>query len=168
MEKLKDVPGLEDYFQVNKLGQVWSKRTKKFLKQVKSKTGYWTIPTKFGGRKGRYRCFKVHRLIAETFIPNPENKLYVNHKDSNKLNNHVDNLEWCTHSENMQHAYIFGNLKLAAAKLTDDQVRQIRKDFSVHTFKNKQQFIIHYMDFYKVSQNCIRSIIDNKTFTDLL
>ena len=50
----------------------------------------------------------VHRVIAETFIPNPNNLPCVNHKDGNKLNNSVDNLEWCTHSENTLHSYRTG------------------------------------------------------------
>lgn len=57
---------------------------------------------------GKQKDFLVHRMIAIAFIPNPDNKKYVNHIDGNKLNNAVPNLEWCTHTENVRHAYATG------------------------------------------------------------
>lgn len=60
---------------------------------------------------GQDRRIKVHRLVAIHFIDNPDNKPWINHKDLDKLNNHVDNLEWCTAKENMQHAYDMGAKK---------------------------------------------------------
>jgi hypothetical protein len=65
------------------------------------KNGYFRI--RLNGKK-----YSIHRLIAETFIPNPDNKPEVNHKDGNKLNNHISNLEWVTHSENTKHAFKMG------------------------------------------------------------
>lgn len=106
--ELKEHPKYGDYFLISKCGKVFSKRTHKFLKQTISKTGYYTISTRFGGRNGTSHCFKVHRLVAETFIINANNKPHVNHIDDNKLNNSVDNLEWATAKENIQHAISTG------------------------------------------------------------
>ena len=68
------------------------------LKPCIANTGYLVV-----GIGGSLQL--VARLVAQTFIPNPENKPTVNHIDGDKLNNHIDNLEWATHSENMQHSY---------------------------------------------------------------
>lgn len=64
--------------------------------------GYPTVSASYN-----YKCrtYAVHRLVALVFLPNPDNHPQVNHKNGNKLNNHVDNLEWCTVSQNIQHAY---------------------------------------------------------------
>jgi hypothetical protein len=81
-----------------------------------------------------FRCTaRVHVVVAKTFVDNPFNKMCVNHIDGNKLNNHVDNLEWLTHSENTQHAYDTG-LKpkgedVSWAKLTEEDVIDIKHMF---------------------------------------
>lgn len=62
-------------------------------------------------KEGKYAHTSIHRLVAETFIPNPENKPCVNHKDGIKSNNYIDNLEWCTYSENTRHAFALGLMK---------------------------------------------------------
>ena len=78
-------------------GKVWSFKSNKFLKQKIDKYGYACVSLR---RNGKNWTVTVHRLVAEAFIPNPDNKPTVNHKDENKLNNSVTNLEWMTVNEN--------------------------------------------------------------------
>lgn len=128
-EEYRDVVGFEEYFQVSNLGNVFSKRSKRLFKQTKSPKGYWTFVAKIGGRQGTAHYLRVHRLVAEAFIPNPEGKPFVNHIDGCKTNNVVSNLEWVTAKENSVHAWATG-LQLprpsTQRKLTDDQVCEIR------------------------------------------
>ncbi len=107
-EVFKDVLGFEEYFKVSNTGKVFSKRTNKILKLHLNKQGYVTLSTKIGGRNGTSHCLRLHRIIAEVFIPNTENKPEVNHIDGIKNNNSISNLEWVTHSENTQHSYDIG------------------------------------------------------------
>ena len=109
----KDVVGFEEYFRVSNLGNVFSKRSGKVLKQHTSKgtNKRKTIATRLSGRKGPCICLKVHRLVAEAFLDKVEGKDTVNHIDGDASNNVVSNLEWATNAENVQHAFDTGLAK---------------------------------------------------------
>ena len=117
VEIWKDVAGFENMYAVSNFGRVKSKSRK-----VWNHTGYWVRPEKIlkpqisdrGYLKVRIgmnetKCTRrVHRLVAEAFIPKPNDTYEVNHIDGNKLNNRVDNLEWVSKSDNLKHAVKLG------------------------------------------------------------
>lgn len=110
----KDVPGYEGLYQASIFGYVRSvtrilykgkdhvpsKTTGKIIAPWIDSSGYLKVDLY---KNGKRRCKKLHQLIAKTFIPNPENKTTVNHKDENPLNNTVQNLEWMTNKENVNY-----------------------------------------------------------------
>jgi hypothetical protein len=89
---------IHNIYEVNEHGEVRNIKTKHVLTPCANKKGYLKINL-------NKKSFFIHRLVAKAFIPNPENKPFVNHIDGNKANNNVNNLEWVTNSENMIHAY---------------------------------------------------------------
>ena len=106
----KNVKEFNGLYEVSSNGRMKSyKRYKegKILKLSKYSNGYLFVKlSPMNTHRGEYKkAYSVHRLVAETFIPNPNNYPCVNHKDGNKQNNNVDNLEWCTYSYNTKHAY---------------------------------------------------------------
>lgn len=102
MEEIwKDIKGTNGNYQISNKGRVKSliRNTPKIMR-LKDWKGYKKVGIRIDGKQKDYR---VHRLVAEAFIPNPNNLSNVNHKDYNRDNNVVDNLEWSTHDENAKH-----------------------------------------------------------------
>lgn len=153
METWKPVVGYEGIYEVSNIGNIKNSKTNKILKQPK-RSGYPSV----GMAKNKIaKNHRIHRLVAMAFIENPENKRCVNHKDGNKLNNNVENLEWCTHSENNYHAMKNGlnhsrkGHEQKFSKLTNEMVIEIIE-------KLKTNFPTEICKQYNVSSRTIYDI----------
>lgn len=142
---IKDIPGWEGMYAVTEGGKVWSHaRATTAGRGLKHLPGRWMKPHKFSrtnhlrvylSRDGKKYPMMIHRLVALTYLDNPNNLPVVNHLDGNPTNNTVENLEWTTQSGNCSHAVALGLTKLPSqvgsrnsnAKLNDEKVVQMRR-----------------------------------------
>ena len=123
-----------DFYEVSNYGEIRNSKTHKIRLKNINHNGYYVVNCSLGSRKSKI-VFRVHKAVAETFIENPDKLPVVNHKDGNKTNNQVCNLEWCTYSDNSKHAYD-NNLTTIkygeennSSKLNDDIVKYIRDNY---------------------------------------
>jgi uncharacterized protein YerC len=155
VETWKDIEGYEGLYQVSNLGRI-----KSFDKTIMVKIKNQNIVTKKGkilkpnnnnnsgynkvtlSKEGTNKPFTIHRLVAKAFIDNPENKPFVNHKDGNKLNNCVSNLEWVSLKENTQHAFENG--------LCDEMIKKFSK--KVKQYDNNYNFIKEWNSFHEIER----------------
>lgn len=100
------ITGFENYV-ISESGEVKNTNTGKALKPSLNENGYWYVSL---WKDAKNHTRSLHRLVAQAYIPNPENKPFVNHIDANRANPHKANLEWCDQSENIKHAYNIGNM----------------------------------------------------------
>jgi hypothetical protein len=158
MEQYKEIPFAENYL-VSNLGNVKSKRYNKQLKGFVNNSGYKRV--QIGSSKNKHF---IHRLVAETFLKKEFGKEFVNHKDGNKLNNSVDNLEWVTRSENDLHAFRNDLRKSRKgenhhnSKLTLSQVEEIKNLLS------KNYNCTYIAEKYNVHRRTISDIKNKKTW----
>ena len=100
---LNKIKGHEGYY-ITETGKIWSTYSNKYIKATRDKTGYYRIKITYPIKK----THALHRLVADAYLPNPCNYTQINHKDGNKGNNTAQNLEWCSASENVRHAWAHG------------------------------------------------------------
>ena len=166
---MKDIKGYEGHYKINEEGEVFTvkhNRIKKLKPRI-SHDGYvWYNLCK----EGKQKTCRANRLVAETFIPNPDNKPTVNHIDGNKLKNSVSNLEWATRKEKMQHAYKLGLKKPVSGTnqgnsvLTKEQVLEIRETYKAHS---KEFGMIALAKKYNVSEACIKRCAKGETYKNI-
>lgn len=177
-ERWKSVNGYEGLYEISNFGNVKSlKRTvvdcrgfnktisEKVLKHRRHNHGYRYITL---CRPGDYHNKLVHRLIAEHFIENPQNKPHINHINGNKADNRLENLEWCTQSENNQHAVDTGLIsrtgeKNGRAKLTPEAVKYIKEKYQWHGYWNQERLA----DKFGVTATTIGGVVLGKTWTHI-
>ena len=161
MEIWKSLNGVLEYgekYEVSSLGKVRNVMTGRVLKPGFSGDHEYLQVTLSNSKVKRYL---LHRVVAIAFIPNPENKPEVNHKDGDKTNCNVDNLEWVTSSENQIHATMNG-LQRPQSKLTADDVREIRK-LSAKGYSQRK-----VANMFDVGKNAIQSILEGRTWTHVV
>ena len=153
MEEIwKDIPEYEGLYQVSNFGRVKSLsvirfirgkyiliKRDKILKQIYNPNGYLYVGLHNNNKSKQYL---IHRLVAEAFIDNPLSKPFVNHIDFNRLNNKIDNLEWCTQKENVYHS-----------------INNMRCRHNAKNSNTGEQYI-----YYRKSNNTYRVIIDKKEY----
>lgn len=142
MEYWKDVVDYEENYQISNLGIIKNKITGKCLSYFK-RNGYYYVSL---WKNGKQRKYRVHRLVAKTFIPNPYNYEVVNHIDENKLNNNVDNLEWCSQKDNLYKWRINHNIKPTKKKKPtkekkEKKINNYHLPISINQYSLDNQFL---------------------------
>jgi len=148
---MKDIKGYEGLYAVTSCGRVWSYSSNKFLKFI-NKDGYFRVNLYKNNKRKQYF---VHRLVAETYIPNKENLPEVNHKDEDKTHNYINNLEWCTREYNLN----YGTHNERVSKSLKKNVRTVRciENNKIYTNYDQIRKELH-IDRENIRKNMSRSV----------
>lgn len=163
MEEIwKDIKGYEGYYQVSNMGNVKSLertvtksdgvvqiRKERIMSKRESTDGYYIAKLNVNNNS---KSIAIHRLVAQHFIPNPDNLPEVNHIDTNRKNNRVDNLEWCTHKDNVRYSADKGHYRNNKFGSNNGRARR------VSLYNSNHQLI----DSFDYIGDCARYMIDNQ------
>lgn len=143
-------------------GKIYSSKTRRFLKPRKNRLGYLTVGISINGKK---YTRTVHRLVALAFIPNPDNLPEINHKDGNKENNNVNNLEWSSRSSNQKHACDTG---LQKPQLGSDHGMSKLKEKDIPIImriRSEGQTLRFIANMFNVDAKQIHRVVTGKSWT---
>lgn len=166
----KDIEGYEGLYQVSNLGRVrsldrkvWNYTKKgRILKPHSNGHSYQNVSLHKENKTEKH--LYIHILVAKAFLPNPDNKTEVNHKDFNKLNNRVDNLEWVTRDENKQH---FRQSKYAK-RVEENRINYFASKTYKFIYENKQRILELYDSGYSIKEISKNLNIGKDTISSIL
>ena len=164
LSTFRPIPGYEDLYLISPEGEIFSKYRKKTLIPHIHEKGYLDISL---NKDGKANHFRIHRLVAMTFIPNPDNLPCINHKNGIKTDNRVENLEWCSYSDNMKHAWDSGlcektraSIKKSIKYATESRVRHLDDNL-------KELFDDIFKNCLKVKEICKKYNIKNQYVSNI-
>ena len=169
-EDWKDIEGYDGHYKINKNGMIVSDKFAEIWSPIKITVDKHGYPKVQLTKNGKSKAHFLHRLLAEAFIPNPENLHEVNHIDGDKTNYNLSNLEWVTRSENILHAFRNGlhkpicGSKNPLAKLTEDDVRYIRSHYKP---RDKEFSAMELAKKFDLSKSTIYSLLWGQTYKDI-
>lgn len=173
LELWKDIKGYEGVYQISNLGNIKSLKRKTHIQnatrikkekilKLQLRNGYYVINL---CKNGCRKAYSVHRLVAETFIPNPNNLPYINHIDFNTQNNSVDNLEWCTQKDNIgwSRKHYFGRKKVTHSNTGEKYItyRKSTKKFRIIIDKKEYKSCDTLEDAIRFRDGILKEVMEN-------
>lgn len=159
MEEFRDLQGFDNY-QISNLGRIYSKKKRTCLKVKKlGNSGYYQVRL---SKDGKYIYKNLHRILAETFIPNPNNYRTVNHINGNKLDNRISNLEWADDCTQQHQACLLGLKPTTQHILTEEEILDVYK----RHFENNES-IYSIAKLYNTRKQQIAKLVKGQRYQTL-